>query len=250
MRDRLTDDLERLASWRDLEPDDLCSTCDGSGTRTCNSTATWTGGIGGSMPTSGPCDTCWGSGSKSRPWLNLRRLADALRERPDVAEKLRGIPPFIAYPDWSKAGRARFLEAVAVFDAKILRRGGRVGPPEHFAIHFLVECGQREAFAAAAGTSRRPIATEDAPKARVRGESATAHTERLIVMCLAERGPTGLEELRQHAGRDGRGELFHRAVDDLKRRGIIVREEISGTQIGEPRYKLSNVSGSPAAPEA
>jgi hypothetical protein len=232
MEDR--DDLENLASWRNLHPDDLCPECGGSGKEIASATP-WPGGVDGL----GPCGECWGSGSKSRPWLNLRRLADALRERPDVAENLRGATPFIAYPDWSKTGRARFLMAVAVFDVRILRRGGKVGPPDDFAVHFLVECKQRKAFAAAAGTERRPISTEDAPKARVRGESATEHLERLVIMCLLDQGPSDLGELRRFAGPDGRRRVFHQVVVDMEKRGAIVREEAGGgMSVGSMRYDL------------
>jgi hypothetical protein len=70
------------------------------------------------------------------------------------------VTKFIAYPDNSQPGRSRFLLAVVTCCAKIRR--GFSGPP----LQFLVECEDREAFAAAAGTGRRPIVTENAPVAR------------------------------------------------------------------------------------
>lgn len=68
---------------------------------------------------------------------------------------------FIAYPDSSRAGLARFTEALTMPGAKVLR--GYQGPP----IQFVVECEDREAFARAAGTESRPITTETAPRPRV-----------------------------------------------------------------------------------
>lgn len=49
-----------------------CVGCAGLGVKAYGSTATWRGGIGGQAITNDICDTCWGSGDASRPWLNLR----------------------------------------------------------------------------------------------------------------------------------------------------------------------------------
>jgi DNA-binding PadR family transcriptional regulator len=70
---------------------------------------------------------------------------------------------FIAYPDWSEPGRARFTAALHAFDARVLEtsRGCLVAP------HFLVSVVDREGFAKQAGTSTRPITTEAPPIARV-----------------------------------------------------------------------------------
>lgn len=68
---------------------------------------------------------------------------------------------FIAYPDSSRAGHARFLEALATCQAEVLR--SHDGPP----MQFLVRAGCRRVFAELAGTATRPIVTEDAPRARV-----------------------------------------------------------------------------------
>lgn len=66
---------EHLAWWiqrRRIETP--CSRCEGLGQWTYGSTATWKGGMGGAMMTADVCDLCWGSGDKSRPWTDLRRL--------------------------------------------------------------------------------------------------------------------------------------------------------------------------------
>jgi len=47
---------------------DKCSECGGSGEKAYGSTATFTGGIGGQMITSGVCNKCWGSGDSKNPW--------------------------------------------------------------------------------------------------------------------------------------------------------------------------------------
>lgn len=82
-------DLERFAVWRDIEPDDICEECGGTGKKTYASTAIWSGGVGGQVMTSAQCDACWGSGSKSQTWCDMRALGKVLREHPEVAEKLR-----------------------------------------------------------------------------------------------------------------------------------------------------------------
>lgn len=70
---------QRLLEWRDVE--DPCPVCSGSGVKTYGSTATWMGGIGGQMVTSGVCDSCWGSGDAHRKWTDLRALR-ARRAKP------------------------------------------------------------------------------------------------------------------------------------------------------------------------
>ncbi len=66
------DEHARMLSWRDIEPDEFCETCGGSGTRVYGSTATWRGGIGGQALTADVCDKCWGSGNKHRAWPSMR----------------------------------------------------------------------------------------------------------------------------------------------------------------------------------
>lgn len=79
-------------------PEDLCPSCSGLGVKAYGSTSTWRGGPGGQMVTAGVCNKCWGSGSKSRPWTDLRKVSimhsevtgqrkeiEALREQLDDA---------------------------------------------------------------------------------------------------------------------------------------------------------------------
>lgn len=55
----------RCLQWRQIE--EPCATCRGSGVRSYVNTATWRGGIGGSVVTADVCDQCWGSGDARRP---------------------------------------------------------------------------------------------------------------------------------------------------------------------------------------
>jgi rubredoxin len=82
-------DAEKFLVWRDIDPDDACPECGGTGKKTYGSTATWVGGVGGQTMTSGHCDGCWGSGSRRSPWLDLRALRGILRQHPEIAAKLR-----------------------------------------------------------------------------------------------------------------------------------------------------------------
>jgi hypothetical protein len=54
--------------------DDPCETCHGYGVKSYANTSTWRGGMGGNMITRDICSSCWGSGDKYRPWLDLRSL--------------------------------------------------------------------------------------------------------------------------------------------------------------------------------
>jgi hypothetical protein len=80
----------RWLSWREIEPEDACPKCGGSGAVVYPSTTKWAGGIGGQMLTPGACDQCWGSGDLSRPGVDQRRLARLFREVPGAAEWWRG----------------------------------------------------------------------------------------------------------------------------------------------------------------
>lgn len=62
------------------DPPRDCAACSGQGRRLYGSTGTWRGGIGGMCMTTGQCDVCWGSGSQSRPWPNVRELEQRERE--------------------------------------------------------------------------------------------------------------------------------------------------------------------------
>jgi len=62
-----------MLNWRDVDLDDVCEGgCTGSGVRAYGDTSTWRGGIGGQSLTCDVCDSCWGSGSKSKPWPSRR----------------------------------------------------------------------------------------------------------------------------------------------------------------------------------
>lgn len=52
----------------------ICPRCSGTGTVLYGSTAIWRGGIGGRAMTTGPCNKCWGSGEKDRPWPSHREF--------------------------------------------------------------------------------------------------------------------------------------------------------------------------------
>ena len=80
--------LEELLQWRDIEPDDACPKCGGCGSTMYGNTATWGRGVGGDMMTYDICDKCWGSGSKSHPWINLRKLSGILTD--DQKKELQG----------------------------------------------------------------------------------------------------------------------------------------------------------------
>jgi len=74
--------IEDKLAWRGIEdPEDVCVKCGGSGHVIYGSTATWRGGVGGQMMTDDVCDSCWGSGSKSKPWTDLRKLRSEEKKR-------------------------------------------------------------------------------------------------------------------------------------------------------------------------
>ena len=75
------DFVSQFVEWRGIE--NPCSKCGGRGTRAYSNTATWRGGIGGQMITSGVCDHCWGSGDADNKWPSRRttkRIPDVLTE--------------------------------------------------------------------------------------------------------------------------------------------------------------------------
>lgn len=72
LNEMFKDRREYFLSMRNInEP---CKRCDGFGTIVYASTATWHGGIGGSAMTPGPCNFCWGSGDKNRPWVSHKEI--------------------------------------------------------------------------------------------------------------------------------------------------------------------------------
>ena len=66
--------LADVLSMRGIELGEQCTRCNGFGVIAYGSTSTWRGGIGGSAITNDVCNSCWGSGNKHRPWLNLKTL--------------------------------------------------------------------------------------------------------------------------------------------------------------------------------
>lgn len=73
---------------REIEPEDRCAACGGSGILIYGSTATWHGGVGGQAMTSDVCNKCWGSGDKHTPWpshaLLKRAAGPVMPETPSV----------------------------------------------------------------------------------------------------------------------------------------------------------------------
>ena len=68
-----------LRDYRGVETP--CPDCAGWGVRTYASTACWRGGFGWQAITSGVCDGCWGSGDKSKPWVDLLEVERLRAER-------------------------------------------------------------------------------------------------------------------------------------------------------------------------
>ena len=85
----LADFWRELAHWKECEPEELCEACQATGQKGYPNTTAWHGGIGGQMVTSAVCDECWGSGIRTRPGANLKRIdaeQRALRARLAAAE--------------------------------------------------------------------------------------------------------------------------------------------------------------------
>ena len=112
-----------LLDVRGIDRDDACPACGGMGTRAYGSTSAWSGGAGGMSVTNGTCDACWGSGSKSRPGVNLRevlalrkQVAAATREQKKWEElALRAC----AVRDEATADRDAALAAKAASEARV-----------------------------------------------------------------------------------------------------------------------------------
>ena len=78
--------MPRFLEWRNIETP--CKRCSGAGSYGYGNTATWMGGIGGSMVTWGVCNLCWGSGDSSNQWLNLKQDA---QNKHDMATLIRRL---------------------------------------------------------------------------------------------------------------------------------------------------------------
>ena len=77
---------QRMLDWRGVETP--CKRCGGSGRIGYGNTATWRGGIGGSMMTADVCSGCWGSGDEHRKGVDLRKVSfeDTRALRVELAE--------------------------------------------------------------------------------------------------------------------------------------------------------------------
>lgn len=51
-----------------------CKDCSGTGWKVYSHGSTWRGGIGTTAFCTDQCNMCWGSGSSSRPWPNVKEL--------------------------------------------------------------------------------------------------------------------------------------------------------------------------------
>ncbi len=58
-----------------------CAACNGEGRRGYGSGSTWRGGMGTASMAVDQCDVCWGSGSQSEPWPNVRELEKAAADK-------------------------------------------------------------------------------------------------------------------------------------------------------------------------
>jgi len=65
--------IPRMLEWRGVETP--CKRCGGSGRIGYANTATWRGGIGGSMMTADVCNGCWGTGDEHRKGVDLRKVS-------------------------------------------------------------------------------------------------------------------------------------------------------------------------------
>jgi len=77
--DWAVDEASRLLALARYLKGVACPACRGFGERAYSSTATWRGGMGGSMITSGVCDHCWGSGRTDQNGPNLRAIQGEYR---------------------------------------------------------------------------------------------------------------------------------------------------------------------------
>ncbi len=77
---------DRFLRYRGLDEfDAVCDLCSGTGVRTYSNSSGWRKGVGGASMTRDVCDLCWGSGNRERPWRDLRKLDDEVREQ--IAER-------------------------------------------------------------------------------------------------------------------------------------------------------------------
>lgn len=109
---------------RDIYPEDACGTCGGYGVRTYSSGATWRGGMGTTSSAKDVCNFCWGSGSKSSPWLNLKTF-----EADRAAEIQRRSLTLLADVAGTNLAVMRPAIDALVEELKRLTRGRKERPP-------------------------------------------------------------------------------------------------------------------------
>jgi hypothetical protein len=82
--------LEASAAYdEEKNNEDACPRCNGEGIAMYGSTSTWHGGIGGCAMTYDVCDDCWGSGSKTKKWIDLRKVTEAIKNKDNEISHLR-----------------------------------------------------------------------------------------------------------------------------------------------------------------
>jgi len=125
---------QRMLDWRGVETP--CKRCGGSGRIGYGNTATWRGGIGGSMMTADVCSVCWGSGDENRKGVDLRKVSfeDTRALRVELAE---------ARED---AARIDYLEST---DQQFSRCLGGYNEPQSWAINGKLYATLRAAIDAA-----------------------------------------------------------------------------------------------------
>ena len=113
--------------------EDPCHGCNGYGVKDYSSGATWRGGMGTTRGEKDICDKCWGSGEKSRPWTDLRKLEYDLQERVRIealTHFARGLG--VAYDSMKPALDELALELIA-----LAKKRPRKGRPQFFDIAII-----------------------------------------------------------------------------------------------------------------
>lgn len=107
---RYTDDemRERFLIWRGIPEGHECQDCGGAGVKLYGDGSTWRGGPAGQVLTTDVCDRCWGSGSRYRPGVDLRRaLANANRVQL-LEKRVASLEKELALAQKPKPSRKRF----------------------------------------------------------------------------------------------------------------------------------------------
>ena len=108
-----------------------CSVCNGVGSRSYPSTATWRGGIGGQAFTVDVCDTCWGTGRNDQTGPDLRAMNRHIRTL-EHALRLCGAEPCTYRSDvdclyrWGEAEQGKWCASCRARAALgVSKRGGQ-----------------------------------------------------------------------------------------------------------------------------